>query len=81
MACPGGCVGGGGQPMPTSNEIRLKRALSLYEIDKKKKIRKAHENPIVKKIYKELFNKDKKLAHKILHTSYSKKGKGLVKKI
>ncbi|OGZ18101.1 MAG: hypothetical protein A2V72_02140 [Candidatus Nealsonbacteria bacterium RBG_13_37_56] len=80
MACPGGCVGGGGQPVPTDAKIREKRALSLYEVDKKKKIRKAHENPIVKKIYKE-FLKDKKLAHKILHTSYGRKGRGLIKKI
>ncbi|MBU2545417.1 iron hydrogenase small subunit, partial [Patescibacteria group bacterium] len=80
MACPGGCVGGGGQPIPTNVEVREKRALSLYAIDQKKKIRKAHENPIVKKIYQD-FLKDKKLNHKILHTSYSKKKRGLVKKI
>ncbi len=78
MACPGGCIGGGGQPIPTNSEIREKRALTLYQVDKKKKIRKAHENPIVKKIYKE-YLKDKELAHKVLHTSYSKKGRGLVK--
>jgi iron-only hydrogenase group A len=46
MACPGGCIGGGGQPVPTTEEIRRKRADGLYLIDKNKKIRKAHENPI-----------------------------------
>jgi len=81
MACPGGCIGGGGQPMPTNDEIRSKRASSLYSIDEKKKIRKAHENPIVKKVYKELFSKNKKIAQEVLHTSYNKKNKGLVKKI
>jgi len=81
MACPGGCIGGGGQPMPTSEEIRKKRAESLYNIDKKIRIRKAHENPVVKEVYKEFLNKDKKLAHKILHTSYNKKLKGTVKRV
>lgn len=81
MACPGGCIGGGGQPMPTDSEIRIKRANTLYDLDKKKKVRKAHENPIVKKVYKEFFNNNEKLCHKVLHTSYNKKTKGLVKKI
>jgi NADH-quinone oxidoreductase subunit G/NADP-reducing hydrogenase subunit HndD len=59
MSCPGGCIGGGGQPVPTSAEIRKKRAASLYQIDTKKKIRVAEKNPIVEKIYKEYFdNKD-----------------------
>jgi len=74
MACPGGCIGGGGQPIPTSNEIRKKRARSLYGIDTKKKIRTADENPIVKKIYKEYFN-NKSRYKKINFTSFSKKKK------
>jgi iron-only hydrogenase group A len=78
MACPGGCVGGGGQPVPTSAEIREKRALTLYQVDKKKKNRKAHENPIVKKIHKEYLNNEK-LIHEVLHTSYFEKGRGSVK--
>lgn len=44
MSCPGGCIGGGGQPFPVSNEIRLKRIQSLYTIDSKQKVRRAHEN-------------------------------------
>lgn len=78
MACPGGCIGGGGQPIPTSNEIRVKRAESLYSLDKEKKIRKAHENPIVRKVYKDYFSKQEKIAHQVLHTQYNKKPKGPV---
>ena len=74
MACPGGCIGGGGQPVPTNSEIRLKRAKSLYSIDTKKKIRTADENPIVKKIYKEYFI-DKDKYKKINFTSFKKKKK------
>ena len=55
MACPGGCVGGGGQPIPTTSDIVKKRADSLYSIDSTGTTRRAHENPIVKKIY-EIFN-------------------------
>lgn len=44
MSCPGGCIGGGGQPAPVSNEIRKKRIAALYSIDSKQKMRRAHEN-------------------------------------
>lgn len=44
MSCPGGCIGGGGQPFPVSNEIRLERIKSLYSIDSKQELRRAHEN-------------------------------------
>lgn len=81
MACPGGCVGGGGQPIPANKEIRKKRAQSLYTIDKRKYIRKAHKNPIVEKVYKDFLKRDESLAHAILHTSYSKKTKEKIKKI
>lgn len=69
MACPGGCIGGGGQPIPIDDEIRKKRAESLYNIDKKKKIRLAHESPFVEKAYRE-YLKNKKIIHKICHTKY-----------
>lgn len=78
MACPGGCIGGGGQPIPTSNEIRVKRAQALYSLDRNKKNRKAHENPIVKKVYKKYFSKNEEIAHEVLHTSYNKKSKGSI---
>lgn len=74
MACPGGCIGGGGQPLPTNEIIRKKRADGLYAIDSKKKLRKAHENPILKKAYSE-YLKDSKIIHKICHTRYHKKNK------
>ncbi|MFZ3054501.1 MAG: [FeFe] hydrogenase, group A [Minisyncoccales bacterium] len=78
MTCPGGCVGGGGQPMPTDKEIRKKRALSLYDIDKEWGIRLAHESPVVKLLYDDFF-KDKKMIHKICHTHYSPKQKDKIK--
>lgn len=74
MACPGGCIGGGGQSMPVDQSIRERRAKSLYIIDGEKKIRLAHENPSVKKAYDEYF-KDIRNRHKILHTKYYKKSR------
>ncbi|NCD01218.1 2Fe-2S iron-sulfur cluster binding domain-containing protein [bacterium] len=73
MACPGGCIGGGGQPIPTDDEIRKKRIEALYSIDKKKTFRQAHENKEVEELLK--WFKENKLDHKLLHTSYSKKNK------
>lgn len=75
MTCPGGCIAGGGQPLPVNDEIRKKRAEALYQIDAGKKIRVAHQNPSVQKIYKEFFDKTPGLAHKILHTNYSARNK------
>ncbi|MDD5071500.1 MAG: [FeFe] hydrogenase, group A [Patescibacteria group bacterium] len=72
MACPGGCIGGGGQPIPTTDEIRKKRMDALYKLDKSKKIRKAHENKGVLEVLKWL-NGQGKLEHQVLHTEYSKK--------
>ena len=81
MACPGGCVMGGGQPIRSSKEratidIRAKRASALYSIDEKSKIRKSHENPILKKIYADYLGEPGgHRAHELLHTSYSPKEK------
>jgi len=81
MACPGGCVMGGGQPIRTSKErasidIRRKRAEALYTIDEKSTIRKSHENPVLQKIYKEYLGEaGGHKAHKLLHTSYVKREK------
>ena len=79
MACPGGCVMGGGQPIHSSKErelidIRSLRANALYTIDEKSVIRKSHENPVLKKIYKEYLGEPGgHKAHELLHTSYSKR--------
>ncbi|HRS54556.1 MAG TPA: iron hydrogenase small subunit, partial [Bacteroidales bacterium] len=71
MACPGGCLGGGGQPYPTNIEIRKKRAKAIYEEDENMPIRKSHENPEIIEIYKEFLHEP--LGHKshtLLHTHY-----------
>lgn len=72
MACPGGCIGGGGQPYHHGHEeVLLKRQRALYEIDKNKKIRKSHENPMIKEIYKNYLGRPYgERAHDLLHTSY-----------
>ncbi|MBU1778604.1 [FeFe] hydrogenase, group A [Patescibacteria group bacterium] len=69
MACFGGCIGGGGQPVPTDSKIRKQRAKSLYQIDAGKKIRSAHENPVIKKVYENFLNSKKKI-HSICHTKH-----------
>ena len=77
MACPGGCVNGGGQPIQPSNvrswtDLRTERAKAIYEEDASLPIRKSHENPIVKKMYEEYFEKPgSHKAHELLHTHYT----------
>lgn len=71
MACFGGCVGGGGQPYGATDRLRIVRAGGLYNDDQKKTVRCAHDNPFIKKLYKEFLGEplgDK--AHKLLHTRY-----------
>ncbi|MDY0103574.1 MAG: NADH-dependent [FeFe] hydrogenase, group A6 [Lentimicrobium sp.] len=71
MGCPGGCLGGGGQPIPTSPEIRKKRAEAIYSEDESMVIRKSHENPEITEIYKQFLGEP--LSHKshdLLHTHY-----------
>ena len=81
MACPGGCVMGGGQPIKSSKvraniDVRAKRASALYTIDELSVIRKSHENPVIQKLYKEYLEKPgSHLAHKLLHTHYIKREK------
>jgi iron-only hydrogenase group A len=71
MACPGGCLGGGGQPIPTNDEIRKKRMDAIYEEDANMTLRKSHENPEVIQIYKEFLGEPLgKESHKLLHTEY-----------
>ena len=77
MACPGGCLGGGGQPIPTSLEIRQKRANAIYGEEETLPIRKSHENPYVKILYEKFLTEGpcSKLSHHLLHTHYTKRGK------
>jgi iron-only hydrogenase group A len=72
MACPGGCIGGGGQPIPTNAEIRAKRTAAIYEEDMGKPIRMSHENPEIVKIYEEYLHEPLgHKSHKLLHTHYT----------
>ena len=74
MACPGGCIGGGGQPKPTNKTIRLKRISALYKEDKNLPLRKSHKNPNLIKIYEEFLGKPLgKKSEKLLHTRYFKR--------
>jgi NADP-reducing hydrogenase subunit HndD len=71
MACPGGCIGGGGQPIPTSCEIRSKRVAAIYAEDMGLAIRKSHDNPEVKLLYKLFLGEpNSHKAHDLLHTHY-----------
>ncbi len=74
MACPGGCLGGGGQPFPVDDAIRMKRMEAIYEEDRNLPIRKSHENPEIVQIYKEFLEEPlSHKSHKLLHTSYVKR--------
>ena len=81
MACPGGCIMGGGQPIKSSKirrevDVRKLRADALYSIDEKSIIRKSHENPILKQIYAEYLEAPGSYrAHKLLHTHYVERPK------
>jgi iron-only hydrogenase group A len=71
MACPGGCVGGGGQPYMVTDELRIKRAKALYEDDDQKEVRTSHQNPYVKRLYQEYLGKPLgEKSEKLLHVHY-----------
>jgi len=72
MSCPGGCIGGGGQPYHHGNaDILMKRQQALYTEDELKTIRKSHENPDIQKLYAEFLGKPlSEKSHKLLHTNY-----------
>ncbi len=69
MACPSGCINGGGQPS-ANKDIRVARNVGLYQADKNSTVRRAEENPLLKEVYENII-KDK--AHELLHTTYSKR--------
>ena len=74
MTCPGGCIGGGGQPktmLPIADDARKARIASLYKRDGSMKVRKSHENEQIKKLYEEFYGQPlSELAEKMLHTMY-----------
>lgn len=71
MACPGGCIAGGGQPLNITDAIREKRSAGLYTDDKECKFRNSHENPMIQKLYEEYLGEPcGKKSHEILHLHY-----------
>ncbi|HCW50732.1 MAG TPA: ferredoxin, partial [Clostridiales bacterium] len=78
MACPGGCIGGGGQPIPTNLEVRQKRIEGIYTADERMTIRKSHENPSILALYKEFLGEPLgHKSHELLHTTYTPRGRYL----
>ncbi len=77
MACPGGCLGGGGQPIPTSPAIRKARAEAIYREDAELDLRKSHENPHVQYLYEKFLPEGPcgHKSHKLLHTHYVRRGR------
>ena len=74
MSCPDGCLGGGGQPIPTTKEIRAKRAQSIFVEDSRMPIRKSHENPSIQELYASFLEKPLGTkSHHLLHTTYTKR--------
>jgi len=79
MACPAGCIGGGGQPKSLDKNVLTRRMEGIYTIDERSTIRKSHENPSIKKLYEEFLEHPlSHVSHELLHTTYvdrSKKSK------
>ena len=81
MACPGGCVNGGGQPIVSAQtkmtcDVRVERAKALYNEDREKPVRKSHENTEIKALYEDFLKKPgSHLAHELLHTTYQAREK------
>jgi iron only hydrogenase large subunit-like protein len=76
MTCPGGCIGGGGQPRFTTDEIRKARIEAIYREDEGKEFRQSHENPAIIELYKEFLGEPLSAkSHHLLHTTYTKKPK------
>ncbi len=75
MACPGGCIGGGGQPIGTNTERRLERIDAIYQADRDLPLRKSHDNPEVKQLYEEFLGEPLgHKSHELLHTQYTARG-------
>lgn len=76
MACPGGCIGGGGQPIPASDEKTAQRIESLYKIDSTMKTRQAHQNPVVIEFMSYVQQQSRDRQKQLLHREYKQKQKG-----
>ncbi|MBP2655218.1 MAG: ferredoxin [Firmicutes bacterium] len=75
MCCPGGCIGGGGQPYGTTNSVRQERIASIYKVDANLPLRKSHKNPAVAELYDDFLGKPLgELSHHLLHTKYKNRG-------
>lgn len=76
MTCPGGCIGGGGQPRFTTDEVRKKRIEAIYREDEGKQLRKSHDNPDINAIYVEFLKEPLgEKSHHLLHTKYVERSK------
>ena len=76
MTCPGGCIGGGGQPRLTTDDVRRARIAAIYKEDEGKKLRKSHENPEIKQIYEEFLGRPLgERSHHLLHTHYEERSR------
>ena len=80
MACPGGCIAGGGQPLHHGDANIIKaRHDAIYKADREIPIRKSHENPDIIKLYEDFLGKPcGELSHKLLHTHYFDKSKNII---
>jgi iron only hydrogenase large subunit-like protein len=81
MACPGGCIGGGGQPVPVSETIRQKRAAALYSLDEKSVIRTAHENLSLLSVYQNYLQGNEEKMEELFHSRHSFNGRGGYKQV
>jgi NADP-reducing hydrogenase subunit HndD len=76
MTCPGGCIGGGGQPRHTSDAVREARIRAIYAEDEGRELRKSHQNPDVAALYQEFLGEPlSHVSHELLHTTYTEKGR------
>ena len=76
MTCPGGCIGGGGQPRMTSDDVRKARMQAIFDEDESKELRKSHDNPAIQQIYKDYFGAPlSEISHRLLHTHYEERAK------
>ena len=76
MACPGGCITGGGQPRSKDPDVREKRLRGIYDEDEGKTLRKSHDNPAIKALYEKFLEyPNSHVSHEVLHTTYIKRGK------